>query len=193
MKPLALALSLGVILATTVFVLLPRPAAKQPQETGRADIRAQFDLVDPNGQKVTQADFQGKYLLVYLGYTFCPDICPTSLLSMMQAAQTLNRDDLVVMFISVDPERDTPEQIKNYADNFPGLVALTGSAEQVKQAAQSFRVYYKKQEQEGSTDYLMDHSSLIYLMGPDGQYLAHFPHTAPVETLVAGIQKTLGE
>ncbi len=159
---------------------------------GEALIGGPFTLVDQHGEKVTDQDFAGRFMLVYFGYTYCPDVCPLSLSNMVQGIGLLEpeqADKVVPIFITVDPERDTVAQMAEYAPLFdPGLVALTGSAEQIKQAAKAYRVYYSKVENGSSSDYLMDHSAFIYLMGPDGRYRRHFGHDASPEDIAKAIR-----
>jgi protein SCO1/2 len=136
-------------------------------------------------------------MLIYFGYAFCPDACPTALQAMTVALNKLGPagDAVVPIFITVDPERDTPEQLKRYAENFhPRLVALTGTAQQVAAAATAYRVYYAKQKDANVTGgYLMDHTSIIYLMGRDGRYLSHFTHATAPEAIAAEIEKQLAK
>ncbi|MBP2227104.1 protein SCO1/2 [Azospirillum agricola] len=139
-----------------------------------------FTMTDSDGKTVTDADYRGKYLLVYFGYTYCPDVCPTELGAMTQALDQLGRqaDKVQPLFVSVDPERDTVAHLKDYVGLFhPRLIGLTGTAEQVRDTARAYRVYYAKAPQkDGKPDeYLMDHSSFIYLMGPDGGFLGVYP------------------
>ncbi len=165
---------------------------------GTALVGGPFELVDQDGEPRSAADFRGRYMLVYFGYTYCPDICPTSLLSMTQGLDLLAETDpeaavkVAPIFITVDPERDTVETMAAYASSFhEDLVALTGTAEQVAGAAKAYRVYYTRYD-DGGGDYLMDHTSLIYLMGPDGAYLSHFGHTAQADEIAAGLRRYLG-
>ncbi len=174
-----------ILLALTgIYLFFMQPQAEQGQQT-EASIGGDFSLIDQNGKTVTDESLKGKRRLVYFGYTYCPDICPTALLAMSEAAQTMKGDAPALVFITVDPERDTVAHLKEYAENFPGVIALTGSAESVKQAARSYRVYYEKKT-EGSEDgtYLVDHSGFIYLMDEEGKYLSHFPHDVKPQTLV---------
>jgi len=171
----------------------------QGTASGSALVGGPFELVDQDGKTRRDTDFRGRYMLVYFGYTYCPDICPTSLLAMSQAVDGLGETDpaltqkFVPIFITVDPERDTVEAMAAYAPNFhEDLVALTGTAEQVAAAAKAYRVYYAKAGEEGADDYLMDHSGFIYLMGPEGEYLAHFPHNATAEEMSAALRGYLG-
>lgn len=134
-----------------------------------------FNLVDGDGHAVTDRTWPGKYLLVYFGYTFCPDVCPTTLSSVADALDQLGTaaDRVQPLFITVDPKRDTPAVVKQYAASFsPRLVGLTGSPEQIAAVAKAYRVYYAEHRTgPGPDDYTMDHSSVLYLMGPDGRFL----------------------
>jgi|APTNR8051073442_1049403.scaffolds.fasta_scaffold01241_2 protein SCO1/2 len=164
----------------------------------RVAIGGPFELVDQDGNTVTDADFRGRYMLIYFGYTYCPDICPTSLLRNIEALDSLgSKKDLIQpILISVDPERDTPALLKDYAELFdPRLIALTGSPEQVAEAARAYRVYYAKAEEPGAdagSDYLMDHSGFTYLMGPDGAFVAFFRHDTTPDAMAARLRAELG-
>jgi cytochrome oxidase Cu insertion factor (SCO1/SenC/PrrC family) len=157
---------------------------------GEALIGGPFTLTDQHGEQVTEQDFSGRFMLVYFGYTFCPDICPTSLTVMAAALDRLPEEQaaqVVPILITVDPARDTVEQLAAYAPLFhPRLVALTGSEEQVRAAARAYRVYYHVPEEEGDA-YLVDHSTFVYLMGPDGSYRTHFGIDAAPEQMAEAI------
>lgn len=162
------------------------------QEGTAALIGGPFTLVDQTGKTVTEKSLKGKWSLIYFGYTFCPDVCPTSLTVMTQALDQIGplADKVTPVFVTVDPERDTVQQLAGYHESFhPSFEMLTGTPEQVKQAARAYRVYYRKAESEASTDYLMDHSSITYLMDPDGVYVTHFGHDVTPD----GMAKTLRE
>jgi protein SCO1/2 len=135
-----------------------------------------FTLENGSGQQVTDRNFRGKYMLVYFGYTFCPDVCPTTLTEVADAMDKLGAkaDRLQPIFISVDPKRDTPDVVKQYAAAFgPRLIGLTGTPEQIAAVAKEYRVYYAEHRTgPGPNDYSMDHSSVLYLMGPDGKFVA---------------------
>jgi cytochrome oxidase Cu insertion factor (SCO1/SenC/PrrC family) len=135
-----------------------------------------FTLQDGDGKQVTDRDFRGKYMLVYFGYTYCPDVCPTTLNEVADALDRLGAkgNQLQPIFVTVDPKRDTPAVIKQYTTAFsPRLIGLTGSAEQIEKVAQEYRVYYAEHRTgPGPNDYTMDHSSVLYLMGPDGRFIA---------------------
>ncbi|MEE8224000.1 MAG: SCO family protein [Alphaproteobacteria bacterium] len=145
--------------------------------TGAADIGGPFRLIDHTGKRVTEADFKGRYMLLFFGYTHCPDVCPAELQTMGRAMDRLaaKGDNIVPVFISVDPERDSPAILKAYVAAFhPSMVGLTGSAAEIKTAAKAYKVYYRKQPgaKPGDTKILMDHTSFIYLVGPDGKVVA---------------------
>jgi len=135
-----------------------------------------FSLIDGDGRPVTDQTWHGKYMLVYFGYTYCPDVCPTTLTNLSDALDKLGAkaDRLQPLFITVDPKRDTPPVVKQYAAAFgPRIIGLTGSAEQIAAAAKAYRVYYAEHRTgPGPDDYSMDHSSVLYLMGPDGRFIA---------------------
>jgi protein SCO1/2 len=166
---------------------------------GQAAIGGPFELVDQNGKTRTDKDFRGKYMLVYFGYTFCPDVCPTELQVMANAMDQL--DDKIAsqvqpIFITVDPERDTVQAMADYVPHFsPRLVGLTGTLEQTSAAAKAYRVYYAKSYEKGepkdSDTYLVDHSSFTYLMGPDGKYIRHFNYGVTPEKMAQGITKAV--
>jgi protein SCO1/2 len=186
-------LALILILAGAVggALLLRGPAdstagtATETAETGSAAIGGPFALTDQFGHRRTDADFAGQFMLVYFGFTYCPDVCPTELQTMTLALDALGpeADKVTPIFITVDPERDTVEQMRAYAENFhPRLVALTGTSEEIAAAAKAYRVYYARVEGAQPGTYSMNHSSFVYLMGPKGAFLTHFgPDTGPEE------------
>jgi protein SCO1/2 len=150
-----------------VFLSGSRPAA--------LTVGGPFSLIDGDGRPVTDQTWRGKYMLVYFGYTFCPDVCPTTLSAVADALDILGSkaDHIQPLFITVDPKRDTPAVVKQYAAAFgPRIIGLTGSPEQIAAAAKAYRVYYAEHRTgTGPDDYSMDHSSVLYVMGPDGQFI----------------------
>jgi protein SCO1/2 len=151
-----------------------------------------FTLTDQNGKTVTDADYRGKYLLVYFGYTYCPDMCPTGLQSIAHALDQLGADVKKVqpLLITIDPARDTPEKLKAYTASFhPEIIGLTGSAAQIAVVAKEYQVYYAKGEQVDEHDYMMDHSSLIYLMDGAGKFIAGFPENVDPAALVKALKE----
>ena len=153
-----------------------------------------FELTNQAGQPVTERDFAGRWLLVYFGFTWCPDICPTELGTIAAALDAMgpSGDSVTPILITIDPERDTPEQLAEYVSRFhPRMLGLTGTAEQLAAVARRYRVYYARVQRPDMPDYLMDHSSFIYLVGPDGRVRALFrPETSP-ESLAAAVQAQL--
>jgi len=158
-----------------------QPAA-QPPLAGAA-LGGPFALIDQDGKPVTDKDFAGRYRAVYFGYSFCPDVCPTTLQALMQGYHAFAASDpgdarkLAPIFVTVDPERDTPAVLKTYVSAFgPELEGLTGSPAAIAAAAKEYGVYYKKEPTtKGAGGYLMDHSSQAILFGPDGQPIALIP------------------
>lgn len=153
---------------------------------GREPVGGPFSLTDHTGRTRTDAEFRGKLLLVYFGYTFCPDVCPTSLSSLAQALSALTPVELAQVksfFISVDPDRDTMAVLKAYAPFFhPSLVGLSGTNEQVAQVARQYGAFYMKQKPDANGLYSVDHSSFIYVIAPDGKLAASLPHgTLPTQ------------
>lgn len=160
----------------------------------REPIGGPFALTDHNGKHRTDADFRGKLMLVYFGFTSCPDICPTDLLQMAHAVNQLGQSGETVqpIFITVDPERDTPEHLKGYMSLFhPRFVGLTGDARAVQAAARAYRVYHKKVEWDDRSGYTFDHSAFIYLMGRNGEYLGFYPPGTSAERLAEIIRPRL--
>ena len=139
------------------------------------EIGGPFSLVDKDGHTVTDRDLHGRYALLYFGYTFCPDVCPTTLNSVAAAVDLLGPDAarLTPVFITIDPQRDSPKVVGDYAAAFsPRLLGLTGTAEQVAAVAKAYRVYaVPHRTGPGPNDYTMDHTSLLYLMAPDGGFV----------------------
>ena len=176
----------GALAAFTLF-----PAAREQllpsinvRSAGQALVGGPFTLIDHTGKRVTDQDFRGKFLLVFFGFTNCPDVCPTALQVMAAALDKLgpNAARIMPVLISVDPAHDTPAVLATYVASFhPRLVGLTGSQAEIDAVAKAYRVYVKKVPDPKSTaGYTMDHSSIIYVMGPDGSYRAHFTHaTSP--------------
>ncbi|MBS0271169.1 MAG: SCO family protein [Proteobacteria bacterium] len=158
-------------------------------QEGLPTIGGAFELVDKDGHVWRDTDFRGKPMLVYFGYAYCPHICPTALYNMTQALEQLKSSKVVQpVFITLDPERDTPSQLKAYAQNYhKDFIMLTGSKEQVDKAIKAYRVHASRTSEAGSEDYEMDHSSLIYLMDENGDYRAHFNHQTPPLEMVERI------
>ena len=160
----------------------------------REPIGGPFELIDQNGARRTEADFRGRFMLVYFGFTLCPDICPTDLLQMALAVDRLGAagDMVQPVFVTLDPERDTPEHLKGYMSLFhPRFVGLGGSAAAIRAAARAYRVYYEKVPREDGSGYTVDHSAFIYLMDPDGRYLGFFPPGTSAKQMAESIRAQL--
>ncbi|ARJ67500.1 hypothetical protein WV31_18455 [Magnetospirillum sp. ME-1] len=165
------------LLLTLMMCLAMVPAARA-QEDSR--VSGRFLLTDMNGRTVTDEMYRGKIRLVTFGYTFCPDICPTVLNTLSMVLDQLGSDKAKVatLFISVDPERDTPAHLKEYLNAFPDITGLSGTPEQVAAAARNFKVRYERQKPEGDDprSYAVDHTASIYIMDREGDFLAKMPH-----------------
>ena len=199
MKIRSIGLALGALSATIGSMLLagwlvtpdmPRgpagTAASGEVAAVPVDIGGPFALISHKGEVTTDADLRGKHLLIFFGYTYCPDVCPTALQRLSLALDELGplAAQIQPIFISVDPKRDTPEALAAYVESFhPSILGLTGTPEQIAEVAKAYRAYYAKVEEGGDENsYLLDHSAYIYLMGPDGAYRSMFSHgTAPKE------------
>lgn len=162
---------------------------------GKALVGGPFNLTDHNGHTVTDRDFRGRYMLVYFGYTFCPDVCPAGLQVMSAALDQLGAeaDRVVPLFVSLDPARDTPEKLAEYVKSFgPRLIGLTGTPDEIAKLARAYRVYYKKvDEPKAPQNYTLDHTSIIYLMAPNGEFITHFTHATKADELAARLRQAL--
>ena len=161
--------------------------------TGQADVGGPFRLTDQNGKSVTDADFRGRYMLVYFGYSFCPDVCPTTLAVMAQALEKLGGGArrVVPVFITIDPERDTPKVLGDYMKAFgPSFVGLTGSAAAIKDVEKKYRVYAVKKPLEKG-NYGVDHSSVLYLMGPDGKLVSFYDEAISPDDLAKELRQKI--
>ena len=209
MRRPSLVLALAAVSAVAIagfaaWHLTPMPGTSGPANrtvatnTGPIQVGGPFELTAHTGETVTEKSFGGKLLLIFFGYTYCPDICPTTLNTVALALDELGVEAAAVqpLFITVDPVRDTPEVLADYVTVFhPGILGLVGTDEQTAQVAKAYRAYYAKVEEEGADpeDYLMDHSVMTYLMGPEGRLLTLFSHTASPEEIAAGIRKHLAQ
>jgi len=177
-------------------LLVANPQGGQPvQSSGAALIGGPFSLVGADGKPVTDRDFRGRYMLIFFGFTHCPDICPAELQVIAQALEQLGdkAKTVVPIFITLDPERDTPEAMANYVKSFgPNFVGLTGSPEAIAAAAKAYRVAYSQVENNNSAgDYSVDHSALVYLMDPEGRYVTHFSFGLSADQMAEKLEKSL--
>ncbi len=156
------------------------------------DIGGPFELTDHTGAQFTRDDLAGDYALIYFGYTFCPDVCPTELGLMAEAIDLLEGDGERVrpVMITIDPERDTPDVLSEYVPLFhERLVGLTGTEQEVRDVATKYRVFYRRFEDPSYTYYLMDHTSFVYLLSPTGEIASMFRYQTPPEEMVATIRQ----
>jgi protein SCO1/2 len=177
-------------------LLVANPQGGQPvQSSGTAQIGGPFSLVGADGKPVTDRDFRGRYMLIFFGFTHCPDICPAELQVIAQALEQLGDKAKTVapIFITLDPERDTPDAMANYVKSFgPNFVGLTGSPEAIAAVAKAYRVAYSKVEnKESAGDYSVDHSALVYLMDREGLYMAHFSYGLSADQMAEKLGKLL--
>jgi protein SCO1/2 len=161
---------------------------KNAQAVDFPTIGGEFQLVDKEGKSWKDADFRGKPMLVYFGYTYCPEVCPKALTHLSEAMETLGGGKTVQpVFITLDPERDTPENLETFSQNFhKDLILLTGAPDQIEQAKKAYRVYAAHTSEDKDAE--IDHSSLIYLMDRDGHYRAHFNHETPPDEIVKRVK-----
>ncbi len=165
-----------------VRLLQDRPAAPGiAVATGDARFGGPFTLTAHDGRRVSDADFHGRHMLVFFGFTYCPDICPTELQAVGRALDLMgpDADRVTPVFVTVDPARDTPEALAQYVAAFhPRMVGLTGTPQEIAAVAKAYRVYYRMGEpsKPGADDYLVDHTAFLYLMGPDGSFRALYRH-----------------
>ena len=156
------------------------------------DIGGPFELTDHTGAQFTRDDLAGDYALIYFGYTFCPDVCPTELGLMAEAIDLLEGDGERVrpVMITIDPERDTPDVLSEYVPLFhERLVGLTGTEQEVRDVATKYRVFYRRFEDPNNTYYLMDHTSFVYLLSPTGEIASMFRYQTPPEEMAATIRQ----
>lgn len=180
--------------AITAWIMISQAPPQSALATGKALVGGPFSLVDGTGKRVTEKDFAGRKMLVFFGFTSCPDVCPGGLQVIASALEKLGTksDKVAPLFITLDPERDTPAKVAEYAKSFsPKLTGLSGTPEEVTAAAKAYRVYYKKVPGSDASTYTLDHTSIIYLMDESGQYLAHYPYPVTVDELAKRLDTAL--
>ena len=182
----------GILAAASLasqLAVAEQPSAAQLMDDlmwNRGPVGGSFALTDHTGQTRTDLDFRGKLMVIDFGYTYCPDICPTDLLSISQALNLLGQAAEAVqpIFISVDPQRDTVAHLADYVMAFhPRLLGLTGTPDRIRETAMAYKVYYAKADDSRSQDYVVDHTAFIYLVGKDGRYVGFLPSGTTPERL----------
>lgn len=191
---MALAALVGLLMAAVIAWMTIRHDQRQANaglSVAPATIGGPFTLTAHDGRVVSDADFTGKYRLIFFGYTFCPDICPTELQTIAQAMDLLGdaAGDVQPLFITIDPARDTAPVLADYVKLFhPAILGLTGTEAQIAAVAKSYRVYFARSQEPAAADtYLMDHSTFSYLMAPDGSFITVFAKGTTAEQMAAAI------
>jgi cytochrome oxidase Cu insertion factor (SCO1/SenC/PrrC family) len=162
-----------------------QPSAAQMMDDlmfGRGSVGGPFTLIDQNGKPRSDREFRGKLMVVYFGYTFCPDVCPTDLMAITQALDALGKDAAAIqpIFITIDPERDNAAMAEYLRAFHPSFIGLTGSPDEIRKVANSYKAFYARVENPSTHEYSIDHAGVIYLMDRDGNYLGFMPpQTAP--------------
>ena len=211
MRKFLLILILVLIAITSVQLWITKDRTTQKKEIeltapqAELQIGGTFTLIDQMGKTVHDTDFNGRVMLVFFGFTHCPDECPATVLMFSKMMELLGdkADQVVPIFISVDPQRDTPEVMKNFLSNFDKrIIGLTGTPEQIKKVGEAYKIYYAKTDMSGepvatdkkdakTTDYAIDHSAYIYMMGKDGKYLRIYPYNITEQELVRAVGRYL--
>jgi cytochrome oxidase Cu insertion factor (SCO1/SenC/PrrC family) len=195
-RRLAATLLLGALMSGGATAADPSSPARLMDDLmwNRGSIGGDFTLTDHTGARRTAVDFRGRFLLIYFGYTYCPDVCPTDLQAMAEAVEELGDDAARVelLFITIDPARDTVEHLQDYVPLFhPRLVGLTGTPEDVTRVATAYKAWFRRVDERDASEYLFEHSGFIYLFGPDGAYLGFFPPGTSAERIATIIRDKL--
>lgn len=189
----------AVLCGTAPISAEEQPSAEQLMDDlmwSRGQIGGPFTLTDQTGRLRSDTEFRGKLMLIYFGYTFCPDICPTDLMTITQALDALGEAGAAVqpIFITIDPQRDTVERLAEYVSSFhPRLIGLTGAPEDIRNVALSYKAYYARKENGPGEDYTIDHTGVTYLVGREGEYLGFVPPQTSPERLTEVIRAQLGK
>jgi protein SCO1/2 len=189
--------AIAALLWCGVTAAAEQPSAAQMMDDlmyGHGTVGGPFTLTDQTGRQRSDTEFRGKLMIVYFGYTYCPDVCPTDLMAITQALDALGAaaEGVQPVFITIDPERDTKLLADYVAAFHHSFVGLTGSAEQIRNVANSYKAFYVKVQDERSGDYSIDHAGVIYLMGRDGGYLGFMPPQTSPDRLTEILRKYLG-
>jgi len=185
------------IFTVSSFLVARYPMAEQDTVVSEVVTGGPFQLTSHHGEQVTDATYAQDHMLIYFGYTFCPDLCPLGLQTMMVAYDELPKvmqDAVTPIFVTIDPERDTVSVMADYVDLFhQDLIGLTGSSDEIATIAKAYRVFYAKVTNvESPADYLVNHSVSTYLMGPNSKYIVRFKHDSSPDEVAIAIKEALG-
>jgi protein SCO1/2 len=192
---LTLLAALVVLVSLGSALLLFPPGREGPAVSGQALVGGPFTLTAHDGRRMSDTDFRGKYMLVFFGYTFCPDVCPTELQVISAALDQMGTkaDTIQPIFVTIDPARDTVDVMKSYVESFhPRLIGLTGNDSDIATIAKAYRVFYQRGGPQQGSDYLMDHTNITYLMDKDGKFLKHFTYSTDATALANALTDATG-
>jgi protein SCO1/2 len=185
---------LGIVLLFALGGCRQKPDSYHGEVVESPAPAADFTLTGPDGKAISLSDFRGKVVVLYYGYTFCPDVCPTTMAALSQAMRELGpkADEVQVIMVTVDPERDTPEKLKAYVTAFdPRFIGLSGTPEEIARAAEPFDIIYRKQAGSAATGYLMDHTATTTVIDRDGRTRLIWPYGTSPEDLAADLEQLL--
>lgn len=187
----AAALFLGLFAGWAVIAFIGTPYAFHGTVIQSPDRDSNFTLTGPTGERISLYDFRGQAVLLYFGYTFCPDVCPATMVELAQAVEILGdeADKAQVMMISIDPQRDTPEKLQAYVEHFdPSFIGVTGSEDEIAAVATQYGIFYEKHEGTAATGYLIDHTASVVVIDPDGYLRLVYPFGTPARDIAEDLQ-----